>query len=61
MVRALLNHSARVAIYFYEYYYSTVKCLMLDYAQFATRMNDEIIVAKLGRFVVQRHFQLKGK
>ena len=39
----------------------TVKCLMLDYAQFAKRMKDEIIVAKLGRFVVQRHFQLKGK
>ena len=34
---------------------------MLDYPQFATRMKDEIIVAKLGRFVVQRHFQLKGK
>ena len=41
--------------------YFIIKCLMLDYAQFATRMKDEIIVAKLGRFVVQRHFQLKGK
>ena len=41
--------------------YCMVKCLMFDYALFATRMKDEIIVVKSGRFVVQQHFQLKRK
>ena len=31
---------------------------MFDYALFAIRMKDEIIVAKSGRFAAQRNFQL---